>query len=377
MILSYRLSSDKKRRKAAQLIDSVYYLSEDITHVRMNGDELEVEYEGRDGDVLQARLDRYMTVSLQSRYSPKTVLHDNRTGSMKNEGAAAASSLPVGGLRLEGGIVLLEEAFDRMFRELAQRHGASLRRYPSVLSGEQMKNSGYLLHFPQNIYGICEIPHDHEQLQRHRDQVAETQTTSPFFQQNGLFLQPCVCFHVYEELAQAGRAVGGLELFTAAGRCYRHEHRSRLTEVRLREFYMREIVYIGDADRVAAMRDRLLEEAWALFEQLQLTGYVESATDPFYFEDDSMLMFYQSSSELKYELRFAGPAQKDFSIASFNLCGHVLCEAFGMDRSAGEVYSGCAGFGIDRWIQAFLAVHGANPERWPAKMNAYLIGPQV
>jgi seryl-tRNA synthetase len=374
MIFRYRLSTEKRRNIAKQLIDSVYYLSDRVTEVRIGeADELEVAYAGEDLDAFQAKLDRYLNISLQTRFSAKTVTHDNRGAIQLKAGSSdMAQYLSVGGLRLEGEVVLLEQAFDRIFREMAEKHGASLRRYPSFLSSAQIKNSGYLQHFPQNIYGICEIPHEYDHLQHYRNQINQAQGTSDLLQHNGLFLQPCVCFHVYEELARSGQSTDDLQLFTAVGHCYRHEHRSRLSEIRLREFYMREIVYVGKADRVVQMRAQLIEETWALFAELGLRGFIESATDPFYYAEDNVLQFYQSSSALKYELRLATDDQPDFSIASFNLCGHVLCQAFGVDRCGEETHSGCTGFGIDRWIQAFLAVHGHSAAHWPAKMSGYI-----
>ena len=372
MLFRYLLSSERKRLRAIQLIDSVYYLSEYIKAVRVVGNELEVEYEGGEGEAFQARLDRYMRVSTLTRYSPQSIMQDNRASKGMTDVVNMAPSHTVGGLGLVGEAVLLEQAFDRIFREMAVRNGAALRQYPSILTWEQTNNSGYLLHFPQSIYGICEVPHEAEKLQHYREHVNEYKGASDGFVQNNLFLQPCICFHVYEELALSGNAPEELELFTAAGRCYRHEHRSRLSEVRLREFYMREIVYVGQAERVVQMRAQLMEETWALFEELGLRGYMESATDPFYYEEDNALTFFQSSNELKVELRSSINDQLDFSIASFNLCGHVLCKAFGVEAGAHEIHSGCTGFGIDRWIQTLLAVHGYSSERWPDKIKAYI-----
>ncbi|GIQ69363.1 aminoacyl--tRNA ligase-related protein [Xylanibacillus composti] len=378
MIFRYPLASEKKRAKAEQLTDSVYYLSEHIVDVRLQADCLEVEYAGdEEPAAFQERLNRYMRVGLLAKYAPKQISHDNRVRQPAQSWAAAARS-SLGGLQLEGDEVGLAQAFDRIFLEIALKSGASQRKYPSLMTTKQMKMGGYLAHFPQHMYGVSEIAHDDAVLRSYREQSDEQKESGAFLQPSGYFLQPCLCFHVYEELARTGVSrVESLSVYTAAGSCFRHEHRSRLSPTRLREFAMREIIYIGEPERVAEIREQLIGLTWSLFEALGLQGYIESATDPFFYEDDSVLMYQQSAHALKYELRSAGNGQPDFSIASFNLCGHVLCEAFGV-KSCGHdqssLHSGCTGFGIDRWVQAFLYAHGRESGRWPKIIQRYLQG---
>ncbi len=372
MLIHYPITGERKRRTAMRLIDSVYYLSEAVADVRMGETGLEIKYIGEDGEAFGGELKRFMDGSMQTRFAAQEIVRDNRaawSGPARLNGGGAALA---DDLRAEERPVLLEAVFDRLFREMAQKHGARLRKYPSIFTARQMKHSGYLHHFPQTLYGVSEIPHEHGKLQQYRCDFREGREIAGHFAHNGLFLQPCVCFHVYDEFARTGRKVKGLELITAAGPCYRHEHRSRLSDTRLREFAMREIVCIGEAEQVIRMRLQLMEETWALFRELGLRGYVENATDPFYYEEDQAMMYLQTSHEMKYELRFALDDRADFSIASFNLCSHVLCQAFGVQSEAGEAHSGCVGFGIDRWIRAFLAVHGSRAEQWPQKVTDLL-----
>lgn len=70
----------------------------------------------------------------------------------------------------------------------------------------------------------------------------------------------------------------------------------------------------------------------------------------------------------KYEL-VAVTEKKDVSIASFNDCGEMLCERFHISGEDGlPLYSGCAAFGIDRWVQVFLQTYGRNRKDWPKDM---------
>ncbi len=375
MIFRYPLTSEKKRAKAEQLLDNIYYLSEQVAAVRLHAEYVEVDYTGEeDAETFQARLDRYMRVGLLAKFAAKQVPYDNRSTQKQTPARAAAALSPHGGLALQGCEVILAQALDHMFMEMAVQAGAQLRKYPSIVTAAQMEHGGYLTHFPQHMYAISEVAHNEERLRMYREQSAEQKHAGGLLQPNGFYLQPCLCFHVYEELAHTDTdaAIGDLAVYSAAGTCYRHEHLSRISQTRLREFMMREIIYVGDAERVVQMRESLMRRSWELFEQLGLRGYVESAADPFFYEEDSVLMYQQSAHALKFELRCAGVEGQEFSIASFNLCGHVLCDAFGVKSSHGELHSGCTGFGIDRWVQALLHVYGRETHNWPMQIQSYV-----
>lgn len=77
---------------------------------------------------------------------------------------------------------------------------------------------------------------------------------------------------------------------------------------------------------------------------------------------------YQLMANSKYEL-VAVTEKKDVSIASFNDCGEMLCERFQIKGENDKpLYSGCAAFGIDRWVQVFLQTYGRNKTNWPDEM---------
>ncbi|WP_163854340.1 aminoacyl--tRNA ligase-related protein [Paenibacillus elgii] len=372
MRFRYALSSPKAREKAKEVAESMYYLSERITAVRVGETELEVDYEGDDEEAFRRKAERFLHDNLKIRLIPRKTLKDNRTAKPPRPCREQAPLAPVGSLRLTGDAALAEQALDRLFFDMAAGYGAQMRRYPSFMTMEHMMRSGYMYHYPQNVYGVSEVEHEQETLERCRSHLSEEQPLGGLMRHNELYLQPCVCYHVYAELAAERRKPGKLELFSAAGPCYRHEHRSRLSPVRVREFRMREIVFLGEEQPVEQMRATLVEDSWALFERLGLRGYLETATDPFYFHDDGAMLFYQQSGALKYELRVTPDDQTGAAITSFNLCGSLLCQSFGIDDGSHTFQSGCVGFGIDRWVQALLMTHGPVIKEWPQTVRETL-----
>ena len=68
----------------------------------------------------------------------------------------------------------------------------------------------------------------------------------------------------------------------------------------------------------------------------------------------------------KYELRLNLSSDKQISTASFNLHGTAFTYPFNIGVSGvEEAVTGCVGFGLERWVIAFLCQFGTNPDNWP------------
>ncbi|WP_235918030.1 aminoacyl--tRNA ligase-related protein [Paenibacillus lutrae] len=403
----------KRAGDLSQLAEKVYYLSVDIKHVSWDAGGMNIEYTGADGEELLLRLDALCTALAAGRKLPYKRLRDNRSPRRPKLREASAEPLYAGSPVLQGAQVLLEQAVVRLLRTRADAAGAVLRKYPTLIPEEVIRKSGYLRNFPQNVYAVSEFRHQFDTLEGVRSSLSAGEPLDSLMQPSGAYMQPCVCYHVYEECSRDGlpqtdpgseagaagcdfAAAGGsgrepdermpgpergrepvpepfpFRLFSAYGTCYRHEHDSRISESRLREFGMFEMVYIGAAEAVKQMRADLLEDTWALFGALGLQGYVESASDPFFLPEDGDRRMFQLAAESKFELRCTTSGGDDFAVTSFNVCGDVLCRAFGIGGSGSYPHSGCTAFGVDRWVQAILDAWGPDPAGWPALIRGHL-----
>ncbi|MGY1422615.1 hypothetical protein [Bacillus cereus] len=188
------------------------------------------------------------------------------------------------------------EALDRRITEIAMKYKAIPRQYKSTLDEEVMKKSGYDNNFPQNVNLIFNIPHDYNNIEGYRN---SKDATNLVFSRS--FLQPCICYHCYEEWSKAKQIS---KIITARGNCYRHEVSWKLSKFRKNEFQMREIVFIGTQEEVLILRDRILEDVWLLFEKIGLFGKIVTANDPFFFNDNFKKGVYQKLTDSKYELLF-------------------------------------------------------------------------
>jgi seryl-tRNA synthetase len=240
----------------------------------------------------------------------------------------------------------LAESVDRSLLDVARAAGARRRAYGSLIQLSTMARCEYLRSFPQNAYLVAELPHDWRTLER----VDGASDVASLTRLSEYMLSPAVCFHCYEELA--GRELPAPLVLTAIGTCFRHEAAWRVGGPRLREFSMREIVFYGDAGFVDAMRARLMDQVWACFERLGLSGRIETASDPFYLPADSVKAQYQLMASTKYELVACLRGGEEVVLGSFNDVGDTLCGPFGITCGGTPVHSGCVALGIQRWVYA-------------------------
>jgi hypothetical protein len=86
-----------------------------------------------------------------------------------------------------------------------------------------------------------------------------------------------------------------------------------------------------------------------------------------------MVRQHQLMANMKYELVVETPLGNSSAIASFNNVFDSLCKQFGITTADGRsAHSGCAAYGIDRWVQATLDQHGADPSGWPAQLREHV-----
>jgi seryl-tRNA synthetase len=156
-------------------------------------------------------------------------------------------------------------------------------------------------------------------------------------------------------------------MVTACGRCYRNENDDAHPVERLRAFTMREIIGIGTESFVESMRRDLMDRVGKWVVELELDGFIETASDPFFTNEARGRRLMQQLQPLKYELqlRVSGDG-RTVAAASFNHHRDHFTKAFSIRLENGEpANSGCVAFGWERWIIAFVAQHGADEEHWP------------
>ncbi len=359
-----------KGGRLSELLERIPYLSEQVLRVTYDEARHEImvtHSDSNDAQLTQA-VQELVDVLLASRILAQ---REERSNLAEQPTPTHDHSFSTDVFAGSAGIAAME-ALDRAICEIAERQGAGLRRYPSVYQAKTMQCCGYHKNFPQNVFGVTRIPHDYAVIRQIRDSDRDDIDPS-LFVSDGAYLQPCICYHCYEEWRDAQIETA---LLSSAGRCFRHEIRWKLDDFRRNEFTMREIAFVGDAKWVEQRRLGIMQEVWDLFGDLGLGGRIVTARDPFFHYDDMMTKgAVQLMADAKYELEFVTADQRSSSIASFNNCQDTLTAKFGITGPDGarDRHSGCVAFGLDRWCTSLFTRHGTDPAAWPETLRR-LIG---
>lgn len=354
------------------------YCDPDITGCRFDASDGRLHLTLRNGDQTEAVLGKVarlveqmqterlsLTPSvLKERKSSRGEVDSEVAARLTRDGDLAGEG--VGVVARSGKLLALLERLDRLFVTIAvEAFGAEVKEYNTLMPAEYLRRAGYFSAFAHSLTFAFHLQEDFNLL----DGFAKRHREGADLQFEGLqematpeyCLSPAVCYHAYGALMNR-RLDGddnGLHVQTAGGRCFRYESNNITDLDRLWEFSMREIIFIGERDRVLGAREKAIGLVWRLTEQLDLSARLETATDPFFATDFRSLRYFQLANELKYELSLPIGNDKSVAVASFNYHESFFGRNFDIRTSDNQkVHTGCAAFGLERLALAILAQHG-------------------
>lgn len=237
-------------------------------------------------------------------------------------------------------------------------------RLPQALSLQTLARADYFSSFPQWLTAASHLGGDPDALEAVARATDPRSAVGEALQPPDAALPPALCYHTYAALA--GRVLLAPRRMTAQGTCWRHEGGALAPLERGWAFTMREIVYLGEAHGVAGFSTRKADRAMALARGLELECELVDATDPFFAPTARGRGLLQRVKGLKRELLLPIGGGRRIAAASFNHHETFFGEAFDIRLPDGTpASSGCAAFGMERWLLAFLVAHGPDPVGWP------------
>lgn len=253
--------------------------------------------------------------------------------------------------------------FDDKFKEIALSLSAEETQYPVLLPIESMAKTGYFRTSPQYSMFVCHPKEDIDELTKVHREVVRGKVTS-LVDEPRLTLSPAACFHCYMDLEQAN--LRQPSIYTFKQKVFRHEGRMNWSGFgRLREYYVREIVFFGDEVFVRDRQNKALELVKRFVEKLGLSARICATSDPFVIPTMQKYKDVQLEEESKLELQLTYDQDDYLAVASFNIHGSAFTTPFEIEVQGIEhPVSGCIGFGLERWVLAFMAQNGSDPARW-------------
>lgn len=290
------------------------------------------------------------------------------------EGALRASPdlqlLGDGLVGLRGPLLALFRFFERTFRELAAGYGAEENHYPVMVPNALLEEIGYFGHFPQHITFCSHLRGDLPVLEAVASSPNAAQVDGRLAPPRHV-LTPAVCLPCYRQQRGAVLDAGAVRTLTMQNHVFRYEGANFRPLERGWDFTVRDIVFFGSYDDLARLRLDVMHRAMALCRELGLEATIELANDPFFLDASRDKAIYQRMGEVKYELLFplARPGQS-LAASSFNLHRDYYTSVYDTRIAGGELAeSACMGFGLERWVYAFLIQKGLDPAGWPARVT--------
>ena len=271
-----------------------------------------------------------------------------------------------GGFAVTGGPAMkLFQDIEKMFLRLAGKSEAQEFHFPVFISAKELKKLDYFKSFPQLIHFPVSLKMDEENPRafangEHMNAIGEMNLTetAPICE----CLTPAACYHFY--IYHQGMNLPKTSYFTTRAHCFRQENFYEPLR-RQRNFNMREIVAIGTADEVKSFLNRYKDLMTSVLTQLKLPFEWDIATDPFFDPASNPKFLMQTIDPVKQEMIFMKGSPEELSIGSINFHKNYFGEGFDIKVNGETAFSGCAAFGMERWIYALTKVYGTDQSKWP------------
>jgi len=283
---------------------------------------------------------------------------------------------------LEPGLFIFREPFSSLLRflddtfvqRIANAFGAKQESYPAVIHLSTLDKTNHFTSFPEHLHFLNHLRDDLDVIESFSESVREAggwKEDAPLdlnktMPKPRFAMNPSTCYHCYEGL-QGETLEGDGIVVTAVAKCHRYESKNHNDFGRLLDFSMREIIFVGKPEFVRENRLKAVEYLKQLAVEWEIDCIIENANDPFFTNDFQVKASFQRNQEMKYEMRLSIPyIGKTIACSSVNFASTAFGSAFDIKMGKRPATTGCVGFGLERWVFAFLAQFGMNEDGWPA-----------
>ncbi|MFG1530710.1 MAG: serine--tRNA ligase [Thermoplasmata archaeon] len=169
-----------------------------------------------------------------------------------------------------------------------------------------------------------------------------------------------------------------VKIFDRAAVSNRYESGGRHGLERVDEFHRIEPVYLGTPEQLTELRSQLLERYTRVFDRILELDWRTAWVTPFYMQQsgkvgvDDAVDRVKGTIDFEAYLPYRGSRTESewLEFQNLSIVGDKYTKAFSIKAQKGELWSGCSGIGLERWLTAFLAQKGLDPEGWPTAFRA-------
>lgn len=190
-------------------------------------------------------------------------------------------------------------------------------------------------------------------------------------------MEPLQCTPLYQyfEGKKLDVSTGPLKFYDASGPTYRNENTEEVRPlIKQREFHRSEFIYIGTKKQIIEIREKTLRKLKELCDDLGLRYRIVVGAGCYQISEDEIeypkaieeipikdLEIYIPNGFFK-----RGEKIHYLEVAGVAALGEIQTKRFNIKSMEGhELWSGCTGIGLERFMYAFLASYGFDKEQWP------------
>jgi len=366
-----------------EMLKQVAHLSNSLRNPQISADGLKLTFEvdADEADETKRHAQELCALIQRSlRKLERKVVY--RTHAMSSNSIIRGTTAPGDGVIMAGpGQVMLEGAPLQLFRYFDAALAKVERNWrtqelltPTLIPADVLAKCDYFRSFPNTVTFACHLEPEASVINafraRHEKRTTIDEGALADMAAPEACLSPAVCYHVYHRNQNLTLPAEGIA-YSVRGKCFRYESSNLREMSRLWDFTMRELVFLGTSEYVLQERERCVQIIGEFLDQLGLAVEIRTASDPFYIAPDaSSKTYFQLTAETKYELSAVLPNDQRLAIGSLNYHTDFFGRAFDINvDNAGPAFSSCIGFGLERFVCAFLAQHGKNPQNWPDQVK--------
>ena len=234
---------------------------------------------------------------------------------------------------LMGDAALLFDEWGRRLSGLFAEYKPVLIRTPLFFGEGDTRDSGYLGHFPSQLYLVRPF----------RAKGASTPRS---------FISPAACLHCYPMLKNT--ILQKTQSYLVSARCGRYENNLHQFPFRASGFHMLEFVMLGKAERLSDPRLKIKKLIEKEFARHNISGDFAVATDAFFLGESEGAKVMQKLKGLKEEFQLLFDRER-VALASINNHESYFAERFGIRTAPKQVASSfCVAFGLERIVAASI-----------------------
>jgi len=169
-----------------------------------------------------------------------------------------------------------------------------------------------------------------------------------------------------------------VRVFDRSGTSMRYESGGIHGIERVDEFHRIEVIWIAYPDEVKRVHQDIVERYRKIFNEILELEWRMAKVTPWFMAQEGLVGTAENKEvgtiDFEAYLPYRGSREDsewlEFQNASNN--GDKYPKGFSVKGQKGELWSGCTGIGMERWLATFVAQKGLEPERWPKKFRKRL-----